>query len=553
MELDADATGQPPDAPPPAPNPRRLAALGIAASIVLHALLLIAMAWGGVHRTRPPITIDIETVPIAPAAEELAPEEALPPLPPPATPPAASEEAVLPPAPPADEGLAAIDAGVDAEPVAAIDAGVDAAKVAAIDAGVDAEPVDAIDAGDDAAVDLAATGDAGVDDGDGGLLAAAAGDGGRDDAGVATDDGGAAIATATSGDGGVAQDGGVALGAGGDASVAPDPDPTGNVLARPSSGTRADLIKYFPPGQVVSVLIRLDRLRDTDWAERIERVIRPLPDGAALSGGSDLKFTDRFESLSFSSSQPRDMLATTVVAHTRMAPSALRDFLDSPDAPAAWSVVTGGVLGRRGRSRVIAAGDPRVFLLWQRGWVTLARPDDLAGLTTAAPGELDRAAAAPAALPPWLAQVGSIESESGHPTGPAIMVTAAKMFPKQIPLPLGVGSLPGPDSGTVTLELDPHGFIVKGNLRYADEPTAATAADAIARVRTELLDDRMISLALRQFRAYNAIDGLSVKRTGRRVAFATSISTADGQALMELATNLVVNAFPSTAPPAPAP
>jgi len=535
-------------------GPRRTAVISVAVAVVVHVILLATMWWAGERRTPPVVAIDIETVPIAPEAEELAPEEEaqLPEPPPPAedeAPAPPADEPQLPPEPPpVEEAAIPVDAGVDAEQVAAIDAGVDAEQIAAVDAGVDAEQV------------AAADGDAGLDGGDGDADAGAEVAAGDGDAGVevatADGDGGVEVAAAD-GDGGIASDGGVGSDGGAAVAARDDVDRAGNPDARPSSGTKADLIKYFPRGHVVSVLVRLDRLRDTAWADAIEGVLRPLPDRASLVGADDVRLLDRFDTLAFSSPRPESVVDTTVVARTRMAPSALRTFLDQPDAPVAWSVVTGGALGRRGKSPRLVPGDRRVFLLWQRGWATLADPRDLTGLRTPAAGDLDAAAAAPAALPPWLAAMATIEDESGHPDGPAVMVTAAGMFPAQIGLPIGGATLPGPDAATVTLELDPAGFVVKGNLRFSDESAAATAADALARVRAELLDDRLASMALRQFRAYNAVNGLSVKRTGRRVAFATSISTADGQALLQLVTNLLTNHFEAVGqrgtPPATAP
>jgi hypothetical protein len=226
-----------------------------------------------------------------------------------------------------------------------------------------------------------------------------------------------------------------------------------------------------------------------------------------------------------------------------MTPAELRDFIDQPDAPVAWSPVRGGALGRRRPSPRVFPGDRRVFLSWRPGWMVLTQPADLGGLTAGRGGALDLAAR-PADLPPWLARVSTISDESGEPTGPALMVTAGGMFGDRLPL-LGPGgaSVPAPDRATVTIELDPKGFIVRGNLRYADDSAAATANDAIVRLRAELLDQYGSLPVLSGFPLLTVLRGLTVQRTGRRLAFATSASIADARALLDLASALVSQHF----------
>ena len=515
-------------------DPRRLARLALIASLALHALGLVGLRCSAPAERaprRPEFAIDIESAPPPPRAEALPPEEerpaaATPPAPPPA------DVAVPAPPPPAVAGLG-LDAGVDAPEE--IDAG--RRRIARIDAGLDAaEEVAVADAGVGDGGEVLAAADGGIDDG-GAVLAAA-------DGGI--DDGGAALATGPLGDGGaVATAGGVPSDGGtGDGGLvaAGGADPSGAPAAKPSAGTAADLRTYFPEGHVVSVLIRLDRLRDTEWSPLVDAIFAPMPDYRSLVGGADVKLADTFETLAISTPAPRDAVATTLVVRARVGAPALRELLDADDAPVAWSAVVGGALGRRGRSPRVFAGDRRVFLQWRAGWTTLAQPADLGGLLAPRAGDLD--ADAPAdRLPPWLARVGAIEDESGHPTGPALMATAAGFFPAEIPLPVGGATLPGPDRATITLEIDPQGFLVRGNVRFADDSAAATAADTIARVRVELLADRWTKIGLGRAGALNALKGLSIQRTGRRLAFATSVSIADARVLLTLVANLVNNYF----------
>ena len=49
--------------------------------------------------------------------------------------------------------------------------------------------------------------------------------------------------------------------------------------------------------------------------------------------------------LLISSRNPADLVATNIVARTRLSPAAIRRFLDHSSQPVRWSVVRGGVLG----------------------------------------------------------------------------------------------------------------------------------------------------------------------------------------------------------------
>lgn len=522
---------------------RRVGLSGLVVSVILHLAGLGALALGSSPAATPPPSfevIDLDTAPVAPAAEALPPEEAVAAATRPPTP--------APPLPvePEPDGVGWPDAGVaDAGPDAAVDAGLDAALDArrrpdagphdggagggdALDAGVDAP----VDGGQDGAAPLVATGDA-----DGGVAG---------DAGV-PDDGGPRVAVAEdgggAGDGGVAlatEDGGAGAGDGGTAvATTGTPDRGGDHTARPSAGTAANLLAYAPAGHVVTLLVRLDRLRGTEWADRVEGMLAPLPDHDALIGEEDVKITEAFETLVVSSHEPSRADATTLVARSALAPAALRDLIDRPDAPVRWTPTRGGALGRRQPSPAVLPGDTRVFLTWAPGWTTLAQPTDLGAMLAPATIGLDHAFAAPDVIPPWLARVATIEDESGTDAGPALMVTAGGMFPATVDLPMIDVDVPGPDRATLTLTVDDKGFVVRGNLRYPDETTAATAADALTRAQRTLLDSPLAALALRTARGWNAVKGLSVTRSGARVSFATSISIGDGRVLLARVTALV--------------
>jgi hypothetical protein len=508
---------------------------GLILSLLIHALIGGAARWSLSSAPEvaigEPTSVDIEIAPAAPAAEQLPDEVPVPPPPAPEPPPPAPAPEVVPAPAPEPEATALVrDAGVaDAAAVAAAsDAGADGdAGALALGPGGgdgDAGAVAMFDDGgvpsvtdDGGAPALAMAGDGGVP-GDGGAIAAA-GDGG------VPGDGGA---IAAAGDGGVGEGDPAALGAGGGAL---------------SAGTAADLLGYFPSGHVVSVLLRLDRVRGTEWSAATEKVLAPMPDYRALVGAREVHVADLFETLVVSSYDPRRVDATTLVARTAMAPAELRRFLDQPDAPVGWSVAQGGMLGRRGPSPRLFPGDQRVFLSPAPGWLVLAQPADLGPLTGPGTGELDAARAVPGTLPPWLERVQTIEAEAGAEEGPAVVVTVGSQG-RRVRLPelgLGVASVPAPERGSLALTVDKRGFLVRGNLRFTSSEAAAEFVASATAVRTKVLELRVYSALLKKAKVYNAVKGLSLAQTGSRVSYATSISIADARALMAYAALVVAD------------
>ncbi len=442
------------------------------------------------------------------------------------------------------------------EPIAELapDAGVDAAVIAepVVDAAVeDATRVaEAGDAGADGGTMVAEQGDAGT--GDGGVMVAEQGDAG-------TGDGGVAVAVMT-GDGGVTSlgDGGVAVaamtgdGVSGEGSTGPPPPP----------GAEANLLSYFPPGEVITVLIRLDRFRDTQWAEPMQAILGPMPDYQAIVGTRQISMADLFDTLVISSPRPEDVTATTLVARYRQSAAYLRGFLDHGEARTKWRAVRGGALGVRQPSSLIARRDRRVFLMPFPGVIVLCHPRHLGPLTQTARRSLARARAREQDLPEWLRRVRTIEAESGEQDGPALLLTM-QGFPRQLEVPV-VGSFPGPDRATLAFEITRGGFLVRGNLLFDTEARAAAFQRFVTAKQKSLLSSYKGRLLLAPFSAVNAVEGLSLKRKGNKVAYATSISIADGRAMLEFGARWSQAYFtvgpgaptaapPKATPPRPAP
>ncbi len=518
--------------------PTGVAALrrAVTVSVLLHVAVAL-VAWKAFDPTKQVETelVDIEVAPPPPKAEALPAEVAR----------LQEQEAALreeaarasePNAPTEGSVDAGTDAPIDAPPDAPTDAPTDAPRRRRPDAGIDAAP--------DAAETMIAASDAGTDgDGDGGIDATrlahsgdlVPGDAGAGDttaaglAGSGAGSGSGSGAGSGSGEG----SGSIASAAGSGSGVPGATDEPAVDGAPTTAGTAANLLTYFPAGHIVTALIRFDRLRGTEWSAQTERLLRPMPDYQVLFGPSDARIADKLDTLVISSPRPRDATATTLVAHTSLGRSALRDFL-AATAPVTWSTAKGGLLGKRtGRG---FPGDKRVFLSPFKGWFLLAQPADLGSLTAAAPGDLD-AIEARAKLPAWLASVRAIEAESGDKRGPALVLTVAlagaRFDLKGNDFGLGIQTVPTPDRISLAMELVKQGWLVRGNLRFAKEADAIEFVTAAQSVQQRVADSHAIQLVVGK-QVMRIVANLSFARTGGRVSYATSISIADSRSLMKM-------------------
>jgi hypothetical protein len=479
--------------------------LAIVLSALAHAAVLLVGWWAYEPGDRKRVElVDIEVAPPPPPAEALPEEIARLPeqL-------AQREDEVPEPPPPEPVAEVAIDAGIDAPIDADIDAAIDAPS----------EPDAAIDGGEP----MLALADAGAD-----AAQLAADDAGADAARLAIVD-----PWQPGGPDGSGSGSGSAAAGSGSAVVSLTTAPA--VEGAPTTaGTAANLLTYFPQGHTTTLLIRFDRLRDTEWAQPTERLLRPMPDYRVLFGASDARIAEKLETIIISTPQPQDAAATTLVARTRLARGALRGFLAAV-SPVAWSPARGGLLGRRGGK--LFPQDRRVFLSPFKGWFLLAQPGDLPGLLAAAPGDLDRIEAT-GKLPAWLAGIRSIEAESGEERGPALVMTLALGGGRRDlgdnDFGLGVKTFPMPDRITLAAEVVTQGWIVRGNILFPGDAAAAEFVTAAEFARQRIADSRLLQAAVGK-PAARVITNLSFARSGPRVSYATSISIADMRAILAVA------------------
>jgi len=197
-----------------------------------------------------------------------------------------------------------------------------------------------------------------------------------------------------------------------------------------------------------------------------------------------------------------------------------------------WSPAKGGLLGRRtGRH---FQGDRRVFLSPFQGWFLLAQPEDLGGLVVPAPGKID-AVEATGKLPPWLAGIRAIETETGDKRGPAAVVTVA-LGGKRLDLAgydfgLGIRSIPMPDRVSLAAELVPQGWLVRGNLRFASDAEANEFVASVQQLQQRVAGSRAIQFAIGK-PIVRVVASLAFARAGPRVSYATSASIADTRAIL---------------------
>ncbi|MBV8756865.1 MAG: hypothetical protein JO257_06315, partial [Deltaproteobacteria bacterium] len=266
----------------------------------------------------------------------------------------------------------------------------------------------------------------------------------------------------------------------------------------------------------------------TEWAKPAEQLFHPMPDYRGLFGTADADIADKLDMLVISTPRPRDALATTLVAKTHLSRVEMRALLATTGAT--WTATRAGMLGRR---KVTLQGDKRLVLSPWKNWFVLAHPDDLGPLPPGG-GGVDSVEAR-IKLPAWLSQIRTIEKESGEDKpGPALVATLT-FDGTRITIPdvgIGVTSLPAPTRLSLAMELVAQGWLVRGNIVFANEADAQEFEHALLDVQKRVVGSFVISRLLKRQHVLNLIAGLSIARSGARVSYATSISISDARALL---------------------
>jgi hypothetical protein len=211
-----------------------------------------------------------------------------------------------------------------------------------------------------------------------------------------------------------------------------------------------DLNAYGPKGSRFTVLLRLDRLRGTDYAAPVDALLMRLPDRRDLLEGTDLDLFASFDAVLIATPHPLDPSVTFLAARHHLDEAALRAALGrgarATDRILSWHTEAGRPIGERRARHAAGPGAPvtrdeRIIVLAAPGLAVVTPPAYRAMLLArpAAPkiGDGDAGTdpdagtpdgGAPAALG-WAPLLSRIDAEEGlMPPDGVVMVSAIDIF-----------------------------------------------------------------------------------------------------------------------------
>ena len=124
----------------------------------------------------------------------------------------------------------------------------------------------------------------------------------------------------------------------------------------------SDLGAYGPKGSRLTVLLRLDRLRGTDFVAPVDALLQRLPDRRDLLEGTDLDLFQSFDALLIATPHPLDPTVTFLAARHHLDDAQLRAALSrgakATDRVIAWRSEGGRPVGERRPRRGLPPGTP---------------------------------------------------------------------------------------------------------------------------------------------------------------------------------------------------
>src|SRR5499427_3456521 len=219
----------------------------------------------------------------------------------------------------------------------------------------------------------------------------------------------------------------------------------------------SDLGAYGPEGSRLTVLMRLDRLRGTDYSAPVDELLMRLPDRQDFVSGTGLDLFMDFDALLVATPNPLDPTVTFVAVRHHLDDARVRVALNQAakgsDHTLTWRVQGGRPIAERhARDANAARRDDRLIVLAAPG-LTVVTPRAYRALLLAPASSPDggagdgngaRAAAVPDAGAPgasalkggWATLLTRIDAEEGlMPPDGAVMVNAVDIFKSRAPAP----------------------------------------------------------------------------------------------------------------------
>lgn len=157
----------------------------------------------------------------------------------------------------------------------------------------------------------------------------------------------------------------------------------------------SDLNAYGPKGSRLTALLRLDRLRGTDYAAPVDALLMRLPDRRDLLEGTGLDLFGAFDALLIATPHPLDPNVTFLAVRHHLDEGALRAALGrgarATDRVIAWRNEAGRPVGERRARRAAPVGalatrDDRIIVLAAPGLAVVTPPAYRAMLLAPPPG-----------------------------------------------------------------------------------------------------------------------------------------------------------------------
>ena len=213
-----------------------------------------------------------------------------------------------------------------------------------------------------------------------------------------------------------------------------------------------DLSAYGPKGSRLTVLLRLDRLRGTDFVAPVDALLARLPDRRDLMEGTDLDLFQSFDALLIATPHPLDPSVTFLAARHHLDDGGLRAALGrgakATDRVIAWRTEGGRPVGERHPRRGLPPGTPpsrddRIIVLAAPGLAIVTPPSyrallmaphhpaagvDGGAAVDGGSGGVSADGGAPGAID-WTSMLWRIGAEEGlMPPDGALMVSAVDIF-----------------------------------------------------------------------------------------------------------------------------